>query len=336
MVSTVYGLTRAEYHLLWAQAPQGASIGISGEYRVGPGDVLDVTVFEVQELSGPVVVSPAGLVSLPLIGEVRVAAMAPLEIEAALKRLYGADFLRDPQISVSVAEFRSQPISVVGAVARPGVYQLQGKRRLLEVLAMAGGLAEEAGEEILISRRANPEIPSAVTRGGTTVRGPGHREGPLRIAPAADQEIVVSVRELLISPESEAANPIVEPHDLIRVAKAGVIYVLGAVERPGGFPIKNQEKVTVLRALSLASGLTRRAAPRKARIISKSKTQSQSGGETRERRVRLRDILRGAAEDVALEPNDILFIPDSGTKTALSRGAEAAIQMATGVVIWRR
>ena len=114
------------------------------------------------------------------------------------------------------------------------------------------------------------------------------------------------------------------------MAKAGVVYVLGAVKQPGGFPIKDQEKVTVLRAISLAAGLDGHAAPQRSRII------RHLGAEKFEVPVAVRDILNGRARDIELETNDILFIPDSRAKNALSRGADAAIQMATGLVIWRR
>ena len=106
--------------LLQSQTPRSNPIGVGGEYRVGPGDVLDIRVFEVEELSKPAVVSPRGTVSLPLIGEVSVEHMTTLEIEARLKQLYEINLLQDPQINVSVQEFRSQPVSVLGAVERPG------------------------------------------------------------------------------------------------------------------------------------------------------------------------------------------------------------------------
>ena len=387
--------------LVQAQGPEFNPIGVSGEYRVGPGDVLDVNVFEVEELSKPAVVSPRGTVSLPLIGEVFVGRMTPLEMEARLKQLYEINLLRDPQISVSVQEFRSQPVSILGAVERSGVYQLQGRRRLVEVLAMAGGLSGEVGDVITIARspfleRLDPapdsgsrgpwppcppdavakELdPTSQTNHGPQQRGPlrgraamgstayrpagkgrchkrsqGLREwipetegldaGPARVRlpqvspgtlpPRFREEIQVSVRDLLTLNGSGDSNPFIQPHDVIRVAKAGVIYVLGAVEKPGGFRIKDQEIITVLRAVSLAGGLGRHAAPRKSRII------RQSRGLNHEIPLSIRDILRHRAPDSPLEANDILFIPDSRAKSALSRSAEAAIQMGTGIVIWRR
>ncbi len=376
-------------------------IGVSGEYRVGPGDVLDVKVFEVEELSNPAVVSPRGTVSLPLIGEVFVGQKTTLQIEVRLKQLYEINLLQDPQISVSVQEFRSQPVSILGAVERPGVYQLQGRRRLVEVLAMAGGLTAEVGDVITISRsplpaRLEPAAGSAnqgpgrpcppdaqaielkpalesrqrpqprgplrerdatnrthyrspgkdrCRKGGQdrrdkipTIEGLDTNPGLVRLSPFSaatetplrTQEFRVSVRDLLTLDGRGDSNPLIRPHDVVRVAKAGVIYVLGGVKKAGGFRIKDQEIVTVLRAVSLAGGLGRHAAPRKARII------RQSRGLSHEIPLSIHDILRGRAPDSPLEPNDILFIPDSRAKSALSRSAEAAIQMGTGIVIWRR
>jgi polysaccharide export outer membrane protein len=143
------------------------------------------------------------------------------------------------------------------------------------------------------------------------------------------EEIRVAVRALLAGASEGENNPWTEPYDVIRVSKAGLVYVLGAVGRPGGYPIE-QESMTVLRALSLAQGLDGRASPQKARVIRQSKDGSQ------EIAIRIGDILRGAAADALLENNDILFVPDSRAKGALHRGAEAAIQLATGVIIWRR
>ena len=320
-----------------------APIGVSGPYRVGPGDVVQITVFEVDELSQPAVVTQQGSIPLPLVGEVGVEGLTTSEIEGKLTSLYSQDLLRNPQISVRVEEFRSQPVSILGAVREPGVYQLQGRRRLLDVLAIAGGLSPEVGETITISRPAGRRLVSDAVHFLPSpppvqlIRPPGAPARSRRMdrfgrtdRPGIAEEMRVSVRGLLTGAAGEAGNPLVEPHDVVQVAKAGVVYVLGAVKQPGGFPIKDQEKVTVLRALSLAAGLNGNAAPQKARII------RQIGAEKFEVPVAVRDILRGRTGDVELETNDILYIPDSRAKNALSRGSEAAVQMATGLVIWRR
>ena len=313
----------------WPQAQN--PIGVSGPYRVGPGDVVQITVFEVDELSQPAVVTQQGSLPLPLVGEVEVEGLTTSEIEGKLKSLYGQGLLRNPQISVLVEEYRSQPVSVLGAVRQPGVYQLQGRRLLLDVLAIAGGLSPEVGETITISRSGvqrpvSDELDLPLSPPLVEVMSQPDTEG----RPGRTEEMRVLVRDLLSGAPGEVNNPFIEPHDVIQVAKAGVVYVLGAVKQPGGFPIKDQKKVTVLRAISLAAGLDGRAAPQRSRII------RQLGAEKFEVPVAVRDILNGRARDIELETNNILFIPDSRAKNALSRAADAAIQMATGLVIWRR
>ncbi len=306
-----------------AAAPSEA--GVRGPYRVGPGDVLDIVVFEVEELSRPAVVTPEGTISAPLIGELRVEGQTTLEIEAALKQGYGTRYLHDPQISVSVKDFRSQPVSVVGAVKEPGVYQLQGERRLLEVLAMAGGFTEEVGETIAINRGAAGSEETAVARADVL----GSAAGRLDLSRSSD-EVVVSVRELLTAKAGGEANPVIEPHDVIRVSKAGIVYVMGAVEKPGGFVIKDQERMTVLRAVSLAAGFGEHSSPQKSRVI------RQSAGGKQEILIRIKDVIEGREPDLDLEANDILYIPDSRAKSVLSRSVEAMIQVGTGVAIFRR
>jgi polysaccharide export outer membrane protein len=252
-------------------------------------------VFEVEELSRPAVVTPEGAISVPLIGELPVRGQTTLEIEAGLKQRYGTRYLRDPQISVSVKDFRSQPVSVVGAVKDPGVYQLQGERRLIEVLAMAGGFTEDVGETISIHRGGAENDETAAVR--TDLLGSVAGRFDL---PAGADELVVSVRELLTAKAGGEANPIVEPHDIIRVSKAGVVYVMGAVEKPGGFVIKDQERMTVLRAVSLASGFGEHSSPQKSRVI------RQSAAGKQEIFIRIKDVIEGAEPDLDLEANDIL------------------------------
>ncbi len=284
-----------------AAAGSGDDIGVSGEYLLGPGDVLRIDVFEVEDLSGDVTLGPDGTIGLPLIGRIEAAGQTVLDVQAELTRRYGDGLLRDPQISVTVDEFRSQPVSVVGAVKEPGVYQLRGRRRLIDVLALAGGFTEMAGETITISR------------GGDSA-----------------DELEISVRRLLRPGASDEDNPFVQPRDVVRVSTAGIVYVLGAVQKPGGYPIRDQEAMTVLSAVSLAEGSEGTASLQRARII------RGRGASRQEIPIKLRDILHGRAQDSTLEPNDILYLPDSRTKNAFNRGAEAIVQMATGLVIWSK
>jgi polysaccharide export outer membrane protein len=313
------------------QSPAGSAIGVAGSYKVGPGDVLDIAVFEVEELSKTAAVGAAGRISLPMLGDVPVAGLTTRSIETDLEGRYAGKYLNDPQISVSVKEFRSQPVSLIGAVDKPGVYQLQGSRRLIEVLAMAGGFAPDVGDVITISRHGED---AGKTPDFLTANLPESLANDLGVEPAlasgTGSEIEVSVRELLRMSGGDAHNPFIEPHDVIRVSKAGLIYVMGAVEKPGGFPIKDQETLTVLRAVSLASGTARHASPQKARLI------RGVDGAKQEITVRIQDIVEGKLPDMAMQADDILFIPDSRAKSALGRGAEAALQIATGIAIWGR
>jgi polysaccharide export outer membrane protein len=313
------------------QSPAVSAIGVAGSYKVGPGDVLDIAVFEVEELSKTAAVGAAGGISLPMLGEIPVAGMTTREIETGLERRYAVKYLKDPQISVSVKEFRSQPVSVIGAVEKPGVYQLQGSRRLIEVLAMAGGFAPDVGATITISRRPDDgaEAPDFLTANLPESLA-NDLEANAAPASPSSSEIEVSVRALLRMSGGDAHNPFIEPHDVIRVSKAGLIYVMGAVEKPGGFPIKDQETLTVLRAVSLASGTARHAAPQKARLI------RGVDGTKEEIPVRIQDMVEGKLADMAMQADDILFIPDSRARSALGRGAEAALQIATGIAIWGR
>lgn len=287
----------------FAAAAEPISLGVRGEYRCGPGDRLTVTVFEVEELSGPVSIDAAGLIRLPLIGTVAVGGLTTGQIETRLAELYGGDLLQDPQISVAVEEFGSQPVSVLGAVRAPGVLQLQGSRRLLDVIAMAGGLSEQAGERILIRRS-----------------GADDSAPPL--------EIAVPVKQMLASGSDSQYNPWIRPHDTVQAETAGLVYVLGSVNRPGGFPIKDQEQITALQAMSLAEGSKPTASLQRAQII--------RGLDKTEIAISVKDVIQGKAPDPILLPNDILYIPDSRFKSATSRGAEAIVQMAVGMVIWRR
>jgi polysaccharide export outer membrane protein len=281
---------------LWLALAAAEALAPTATYRLGPGDVIDIAVFEVEELSKPAILAPDGTVTL--VGAVELGGPTARQAGERLRTLYANHWIRNPQIAVAVREYHSQPVVVLGAVARPGVYQLRGRRRLSDVLAVAEGLAPDAGSEITILRPRPP---------------------------AGDQILTVATRDLMVD------NPWVEALDTVRVSKAGIVYVVGEVERAGGFPLKDQEAITVLKALSLAARLRPTAARQQARII-----RTTTGGAREEVPVRVGDILDGRAPDLVLAPHDVLFIPHSQARRAAARAAEAAIQLAAGVVIWRR
>jgi len=225
-------------------------------------------------------------------------------------------YLLNPTVSVTVVEYHSQPISILGAVSRPGVHQLQGHKRLFEALSLADGLRPDAGDQIKITRRTEwgpIPLPGATTdlSGGYSVAS-------------------VSIRSVM-----EATNPEdnieLKPNDVISVPKAKMVYIVGSVRRPGGFALNEKETISVLQALSLAEGLDRTAAARKAVIL-----RSVAGSaHSTEVRVDIQSILSHKATDEPLQANDILFIPNSMLKSVALRGAEAMIQTGSGLAIYK-
>jgi len=311
------------------------------EYRIGPEDVLNINVFEAQELNREVRVSAGGEISLPLLGSVRAAGLTPRELEFVLQELLHRTYMKDPHVSVFVREMQSHPVSVMGAVRRPGVFQIRGSKTLLEVLSLAEGLADDAGETVIILRgaalSAEPD-PSTDHAAASDPPSPGPQspgEANAASSPvndnrsASESAVQVNLKDLLESSDSRS-NPLVHPGDIVKVTRAGVVYVIGEVRKPGGFVLKSNEKISVLQALALSEGLTPTASKGAARII---RTDQQSG-ERKETPINLGKILAGKAPDPFLGPKDIVFVPNSAAKTTMTRGVEAAAQTLTGLLIF--
>lgn len=255
-----------------------------------------------------------GEVNLPSVGRVRAAGLTVEQLEASITERLRA-ILQQPTVTVSIEEFRSQPVSVLGAVGTPGVIQLQGRKTLFEVLSMAGGLKPDAGNSIVITRK----------RQQGTIPLPG-----AKIDPGGFSVAEISAKSVM-SGKNPQENILVEPNDVISVPKAELVYVIGAVKKPGGFVLTERETVSVLEVLSLAEGLDRMAAPKTAKIL-----RPEAGAPQRsEIAVNLKTILEGKDSDVQLKANDILFVPTSASKNAMIRGAEAALQIGTGLAIYR-
>jgi len=296
------------------------------EYRLGAQDLLEITVFEAAELNRSVRVAAGGEISLPLIGAVKAAGLTPRELELVLKELLRRTYMKDPHVSVFVKEMESHSVSVVGAVKKPGVFQIRGVKSVLEMLSMAEGLAEDAGDTLLI------------TRGHTSLEAPADLAGDPPAGGKAKKEdeqngqtVEINLKRLLESGDAQL-NANVYAGDVVKVARAGVVYVVGAVNRAGGFVMKNNESITVLQVIALGEGLTRYAKKSSARII---RTSAESG-QRQEIPVDVGRILDGKSEDTALQSRDILFVPDSSSKRAVYRTSEAVLSIATGVIIWRR
>src|SRR5437764_11258526 len=305
------------------------------DYRIGFDDVLDVSVFEAQELNREVRVSSAGEISLPLLDSVHAAGLTPRELELVLQELLRRKYMKDPHVSVFVREMQSHPVSVLGAVRKPGVFQVRGSKTLLEVLSLAEGLADDAGETVIIMRGAgvkNSASPDEDKGVSTTASVSDEKAtGPeANKSPFPPEDIVqVNSRDLIHSSDVHQ-NPIVNPGDIVKVLRAGIVYVVGEVQRPGGFVMKSNEKMSVLQVIALSGGLTRTASRAGARIIH---TDEQSG--MREQRpIDLGKILAGKTPDPILEARDILFVPNNAAKTTFSTGVEAAAQTLTGLLVF--
>lgn len=194
----------------------------TGDYTIGPGDLLDVDVYGSEDLKGQVRVNSMGVATYPLLGEVKLEGLTTQEAENKLQELLGAKYIKDPHVTVFIREYNSRRVGVIGAVKNPGNYELLNRGRLLDALALAGGLADNAGEVVY------------VTRGGS------------------DQQVTINLYELLTMGNNDLNVP-VQMGDTIVVPEAGVFYVNGAVRRPGDFVLT--PGITFSQAIQVAGGV---------------------------------------------------------------------------------
>jgi polysaccharide export outer membrane protein len=248
---------------------------------IGPGDELEVTVYGAQDLSGHTRVSADGNISLPLIGYVRIAGLSSSEAEGAIEAvLRQNNVVNDPQVSVYVKEYTSSGISVAGEVTKPGFYSALGPHRLFDVLQAAGGPTDKASNKVVISHR--------------------------------DQKDVTTL-SISKNPAEMAANNVeLQPGDTVVVPKAGIVYVLGEVTRPGGYVLNSTGGITVLQVVAVAGGPTHVASAGKTRLLRRTDNGFQ------EQQIDVTKLLRGKALDISVRDEDILFIPSSKIKTALN------------------
>jgi polysaccharide export outer membrane protein len=281
-------------------APAQRAIARASEpsgYILGPDDQIVIRVLEGLDIGDkPVLIGANGNITLPLIGRLQAAGLTVEQLENELiSRL--KVYVQDPQVSVVVSQFGSQPVSVFGAVASPGVIQLRGHKTLYEVLSMAGGPRETAGSTISIVRLS--------------------QNGPIPL-PGASQDATgrYSSAELdlkgILDGKNPAANIEIKPDDVISVSQGStrMIYVVGDVQRSGAFSLGEQRTMSVLNALSLAGGLGHTAKPEHALIF----RPAPDGQKHEEIEVNIRQILTGKAEDLALRPDDVLVVPTSSRR----------------------
>jgi polysaccharide export outer membrane protein len=284
-------------------APAASQTGDSPlDYSVGPQDLLGITFLEAAELSRDVRVAPDGTVSLPYLAErVRVAGLTLNQAEELLKRKYQeAGILNQPNISITLKELISKPVTVMGAVRSPGVFQLGATLPLMRVITQAGGFAEDAGTIVQVVR-----------------------------AGSSRQDEVIRVRIEDLRMGLLEANIPVYGGDTVNVLPAGSVYVVGAVNRPGRHSLRSDsDQMTLLRLVALAEDTKKTA-----RLDSTVILRKDASGATKEIPVNLKKILQRKAPDVAVLPNDVIFIPDSLGKRALGRFGDSMISTTTTLLL---
>lgn len=285
-------------------------------YMLGPDDQISVHVLNVDEIKpDPIRIDMQGNINLALVGRIHAANLTVEQLENQIAARLKS-YLLHPTVFITITEYRSQPISILGAVNMPGVHQLQGHKNLFEVLSLASGLRPDAGDQIRITRRKE--------------------WGPIPLKDAVtDSTGEYSVASISVKSIMDASDPQenieMKPHDVVSVPKASMVYVVGSVRRPGGFVLNERGTISVLQAVSLAEGLDRTASSHKAVILRSATANSPK----KEVAIDLGKILAGKSSDLPLKANDILFVPNNIAKSIALRSAEAAIQMGTGMAIYK-
>jgi protein involved in polysaccharide export with SLBB domain len=349
------------------------------DYVIGNGDLLSITVFDVPELARDVRVSQTGTISIPLVPvRLEVTGLSELQAEQKIAEVLESNGLvSHAEVGVVVREHKSKPITIVGAVAHPMVYEADRPVNLLEAIAQAGGVSNDAGDNVIISRAhsatfveiSNPTsigpnqppgsgeppdlnapasaAPVATSKDNNSVSGtsfpsaeemaknpaPSANSNP---APASDQKppsgntITVNLDQLVETGDMRNNIPL-EAGDVVTVPHAGIVYVLGAVNRPGGFVIGNDRTpLTAMKVLSLAGGLTKIAKLSHSYII-----RQDAQGKQTETEIDLKKILHRETEDVRMYASDILYVPDDMVKNIALQAIALTVALGSSVAIYR-
>ena len=266
--------------------------------RIGPGDDLDISVFGLPELSEHSRVNDSGDVSLPLIGNMHFAGLSSDEAQALIeRRLADGHFVNNPHASVYVTEYTTEGISLMGEVNRPGVYSALGAHRLLDLIETAGGLTNKAGKTVTVAHRDDPQHPITLTLSNDAAK-------------TAENNIEL------------------QPGDTIVVSKAGIIYVVGEVNRPGGF-VMEDNKITASQVLAMAAGPTSTAALNRTKMI----RHTPEG--LKDIPLPLKKVLEAKIPDIQLQPDDIIWVPSSRAKAIASSTISTIISTGASLAIYR-
>jgi polysaccharide biosynthesis/export protein len=263
---------------------------------LGPGDEVEIAVYGAPDLSQHARVSEDGNISVPLVGYIRVAGLTSSEAEGAIEgELRQNNILNNPQVSVFVKQYTASSVSVVGEVARPGSYSTLGPHRLFDIIQAAGGLTDKATNRAVISHRGSEET--------TTLELP---RDPAKMA---------------------LSNVDIKPGDTLVVPTAPIVYVLGEVTKPGGYVLNSTNGGTLLRVVAAAGGPTHQAS------VGGTKMLRNTTSGLKLMKVPLKDILKAKAPDMPVQAEDIVYVPRSRIRAALSPGA--LLQAAASVAIYR-
>jgi polysaccharide export outer membrane protein len=262
-------------------SPQQEQEAFVKEYKIGPKDLLEITVFELPELNQTVRVSEDGSISLPLLGKVMIEGSTKEELERKLGGLLEEKYLKKARVSIFIKEYQSKRVSVIGAVGKPGMYELIGRVSLLEMISQAGGLTDGAGNALYVLREGKNGVQA---------------------------KLAIDLNDLIINNNQKLNIPLM-PKDVINVPIDQIInvFVFGAVRNPGALQVKMSKKVTLLQAIAQAGGTAEGAS--KSGIVIKRKDK-KTGKETKIK-VNLKDIIKGKKPDIELQEGDVVYVPES-------------------------
>jgi polysaccharide export outer membrane protein len=284
----------------------GAAVGFSrlaggqDSLLIAPGDLLHIQVADTPEMDEDARVTDHGAVPIVGIGDVQVAGLTPTDAASVVRsRLIDSHYLNHPEVSINVEEFATLQVAVIGEVKASGAYPIATPRPVLDVLALAGGLTPEANRHILIERKGDQQHPLEYY-----VSNDGNQ--------AIEQQIMVT------------------PGDTIVVSRAGIVYILGDVNRPGGYVMSNNEsQLTLLQGLALAGGVTRAAKQGHAHLIRK-----KLGGGFSDTELSVGEIQKGKQPDLALLPGDVLYLPFSFARNVATTGAASIAASTAGAAVY--
>jgi polysaccharide export outer membrane protein len=271
-----------------------AALGGDSAVRLGAGDLVEVSVYNVPELNTKLRVSTSGDIYLPLINNVHVAGLTLDEAQIIIeRRLDRGGFVKNPHVQIFVAEYNSEGASILGEVAKPANYPILGDQKLFSLISSAGGLTDRAGKSATVTHRDRTPITVPISH------------------------------NLEDHPESDIT---VLPGDIVTIRRADIVYVVGEVNRPSGF-LMDSGHLSVLQAIALAGGTNSTAKLNGARIVRKGPSGLTIVP------VQLKKLMEAKISDLPMQADDILFVPTSSRKLLQARTAEAAVQMATAAGI---